>query len=198
MAPRQEVLNVLLAEILCEYGLLGCAEKYIKTKSSNAKMPDLLIDFGGIRIAIEAEFSSTAKAWKKAFDKSLLRVEQGISHVGVAIVYPGELRKGYVDVVSLKERLRDSLLEFCVTTEVDTSSVQLELYGNSSLLPKFVKGKVGDLVEGLKRSYRNLVEDDTLNKVVGLLEDGINNVVSAVDFQPATYGRIPIKFKLNR
>ena len=56
MASRLEVLNVLLARCLQERGLVTAPEHVLKVPTSpHVKLPDPLVDFRGLRLAIEAE-----------------------------------------------------------------------------------------------------------------------------------------------
>ena len=50
MASRQEVLNVILAQLLQERGLVAAPEEILKTPTKERRLPDVLIDFQGLRL----------------------------------------------------------------------------------------------------------------------------------------------------
>ena len=53
-ANRQEVLNVLFAQLLEERGLVAAPEQIIsRLDLRTRRMPDVLVDFQGLRLAIE-------------------------------------------------------------------------------------------------------------------------------------------------
>ena len=70
MASRQEVLNVLLAQLLQERGLVAAPEQILRHRTGETKLPDVLVDFQGLRLIIEAEFAGTAGAKEKAYLKA--------------------------------------------------------------------------------------------------------------------------------
>src|SRR5438093_9827461 len=87
-ANRQEVLNVLVAQLLQDRGLVAAPEQIIsRLDLRSRRMPDVLVDFQGLRLAIESEYASRG-AEDKASKAALRRVEEGIAHVGMALIYP--------------------------------------------------------------------------------------------------------------
>ena len=100
MAQRQEAVNVVLAQLLAQRGLAAAPEQILSASDHSIKMPDVLVDFQGLRMAIEAEFEGETKGSKrearnKAFAKAETRVADGIAHIGVAIVYPVARQEPY-------------------------------------------------------------------------------------------------------
>ena len=73
-------------------------------------MPDIIVNFSGLRTAIEGEVDDNPKAKDDAAKSAQSRVEDGIAHIGVAVVYPRELRK--VDWGRLKRPWRSVRYEF--------------------------------------------------------------------------------------
>jgi len=91
---RQEVLNVILAQLLEERGIVSAPEEILHTLAEKTRqMPDVLVDFLGLRTAIEGEVDDQPNYAKKALESAQGRVEQGIVHIAVAIVYPCSLRE---------------------------------------------------------------------------------------------------------
>jgi len=189
MPVRQEVLNVLLAQLLQERGLVSAPEQIQHFQGLGRRMPDVLVDFQGLRLAIEGEFATRASgtassAEIRAGRAALRRVEQGIAHVGVALVYPSKLRS--VAFSELKEELERATLRFAIITE----SVQQQLY----LFPHeepilFAEGNIDALSEALRRAYEPLIQDEVLQRAVALLEASIERFVTALGAQPAATER---------
>jgi hypothetical protein len=80
MQQRQEVVNVVLAQLLAEHGLVAAPEQIIKSPSTATRMPDVILDFHGLRLAVEAEFIDAPNAASAAFTKAQSRVEQELAH----------------------------------------------------------------------------------------------------------------------
>ena len=79
-------------------------------------MPDVLVDFQGLRLAIEEEFAARSRggveaAERRAIQAALRRVKQGIAHIGVALIYPSRLRT--LAFSKLKEELAQASFGFC-------------------------------------------------------------------------------------
>ncbi len=188
MASRQEVLNVLLAQLLEERGLVAAPEQILRHPTGDTKLPDVLVDFQGLRLVIEAEFASTAGAKERAYLKAQQRVEQGIAHIGVAVLYPAGL-KGLA-YEQQKSELARARMQFCVLTEVSiTPFPQLQLLEVSDKAPWF-SGNIEQLIESLGRCYDQLVNDETLTRAVVLVEASIEWFISALKAQPASIERL--------
>lgn len=187
MPVRQEVVNVVLAQILQEHGLVAAPEQILKRPLEAVRLPDVLVDFQGLRLAIEAEFSNTPSARDIARDKAQERVEQAIAHVGVAVVYPAKLRGLSFD--RLKHELDNANLQFLILTEAVVTQAQLFLFPTGQK-PAFTKGKIRDLVTALRRSYEQLVKDETVQRAVELIESGIEHLLFSLASQPAATDRL--------
>ena len=132
MAVRQEVLNVLLAQLLEERGLVAAPEQILRrggvADKEGIAMPDVIVDFQGLRLIIEGEFghrtrAAQAAAQKRASQSALERVQLGLAHVGVALTYPQSLRR--VRAERLKDELADATLRFAIITEVTEPQLKL-------------------------------------------------------------------------
>lgn len=86
MALRQEVLNVLLAQLLRDRGLIAAPEQVLRPPAGTAKLPDVIVDFQGLRLVLEAEFDGVPGAKDRAYRKAQERVDQAIAHIGVAVL----------------------------------------------------------------------------------------------------------------
>lgn len=86
---REEVVNASLAQALNQRGT--SAEPETLQLSGRAK-PDILFALNGIRIALEAKFQDASQATSEVVREAKLRIEQRISHLSVALLYPPHLR----------------------------------------------------------------------------------------------------------
>src|SRR5690242_1902058 len=95
MAPsgghREEVLNVVLAQLLNERGVVSTPEQAL-TLEKRRKLPDVMMVFQGLRTVIEGKVEAAA-ASDAVLGQAVERVEQGVAHIGIAVVYPSDLRK---------------------------------------------------------------------------------------------------------
>jgi len=188
LASRQEVLNVLLAQLLQDRGLIAAPEQILRHPTGETRLPDVLVDFRGLRLIIEAEFAGASGAKDKAYLKAQQRVEQGIAHIGVAVVYPAGL-KGLA-YEKQKSELARAEMQFAVLTEVSiTPFPQLELFEVSDKAPWFA-GNIEQLIESLGRCYDQLVKDETLKQAIALVEASIEWFISAMKAQPASIERL--------
>jgi hypothetical protein len=185
MASRQEVLNVILAQLLKERGLVAAPEEILQRPTRERRLPDVIVDFQGLRLAIEAEFGAQNR--RIAWEKACKRVQEAIAHIGVAVVYPTRLKTVAFD--RLNSELQRCTLQFAVFTEANEPDGQRLLF-KREVEPSFSRGTVDDLGNAIRRSYDQLVRDDTLGRAVQLLETVIGSFMAALESQPATTGRL--------
>jgi len=186
MRQRQEVANTVLAQLLQKRGLVAHPEQIIVRPSSETALPDVLIDLQGLRLMIEAEYGPQNK--DKALDKAQSRLDQGLAHIGVALVYPAHLRT--VPFKELSGVLEAAQLSFVILDEVSATQTQLHLYGVEPKTPVFTAGSVDDLVEGLRRSFERLAKDDVVTEAVKLIQQKVDGVERALAAQPASATRV--------
>src|SRR5688572_26522685 len=142
MAHRQEVLNVHLAQLLQERGLVSTPEN-TQMRDGKRHMPDVLVLFQGLRTAIEGEYEA-ADAKKKAVDSAQKRVELGVAHIGIGVVYPLHLKD--VPHAELPTALAAAQLQIAVVTENGASG--------------FVNGDVQHLERTLRSTFDQLIKED--------------------------------------
>jgi hypothetical protein len=156
---RQEVFNVLLAQLLQERGVIAAPENIIKSSvEQHRHMPDVLVSFNGLRTAIEGEVGDHADAQALAVKSARYRVEEGIAHIGIAIVYPPRLRN--VQPAQIKSELAKSELDVAIVTESGDSG--------------FVKGNVDYLESALRHAFEQLLHEDVVAQAVKALDEGID------------------------
>ena len=172
---RQEVFNVILAQLLQERGVVSAPENMIKAGPTQARrMPDVIVSYLGLRTAIEGEVGGKPDAEIKAVSSARNRVVEGIAHIGVAVVYPEPLRK--LSFPELKGELEKATLRIAVITESEETG--------------FVEGNVDYLEQALRNAFDQLVKEDVVTKAVALLDAGIEVFARGVIGKPGVIGRL--------
>ncbi len=82
---------MLLAQVLQARGVVSAPEQILRVKGQGRRMPDVIVNFNGLRAAIEGEIGYRPNAGRLALQSARQRVEHGIAHIGVAVVYPASL-----------------------------------------------------------------------------------------------------------
>ncbi len=173
-SQRQEVFNVLLAQLLQERGAVVAPESIMYTGAQKARqMPDVIVNFQGLRTAIEGEVDA-ANAKDKAVASAMHRVETGVAHIGVGVVYPASLRA--VEFSQLKSELAHAKLEIAVVTETGSSG--------------FVSGDVDHLERTLRSTFEQLIKEDIVAEAVALIDAAVDRfAIPALDYR-GIWGRI--------
>jgi hypothetical protein len=71
---REEVFNVILAQILEEHGVISAPERIIKARPGRTRrMPDVLVYFRGLRLIIEGKVEDAANAEESALNAARQR-----------------------------------------------------------------------------------------------------------------------------
>lgn len=158
---REEVINVALAELLEKRGMLSVPETIRKSIARKTRhLPDILVaDLLGIRIVIEGRFDSGKKSRDSLLEDSKERVENGISPVCLAVLYPPELRSAD-SLQSLRKNIEASLLGIRVISENSEGD--------------WTQGTVDDIADALRHSYELLVSEDVVVTSVEEIEDAID------------------------
>jgi hypothetical protein len=157
---REEVVNVALAELLEQRGMLSVPETIRKSIARKTRdLPDIIVaDLLGIRMVIEGRFNSGRPARDSLLKDAKERVEQGISPVCLAVLYPPELRSAE-SLPQLRRNLEKAILGIRVISE------------NSD--GEWAEGTVNDVAEALRRSYELLVSEDVVVASVGEIAGAI-------------------------
>ncbi len=160
VAFREEVVNVALAELLEQRGMLSVPETIRKSIARKTRdLPDIIVaDLLGIRMVIEGRFNGSRAAGASLLRDARERVEQGVSPVCLAVLYPPELRSA-----ESLPRLRLNLGKATLTIRVISENSDGE----------WADGTVDDIVEALRRSYELLVSEDVVVAAVGEIASGI-------------------------
>lgn len=154
-AVREEVLNVTLAGLLKKRGLLTVPESILQS-TMGRKLPDItLADLWGVRIVIEGRNFTSAGAKRSLLKDATRRVEEGISPICLAVLYPPQLRDIDADT-DLEKALEDARLTARVISESSDGD--------------WAETDIDGLVEILRRSYELLVNEDVVSSSVGSLQ----------------------------
>src|SRR5713226_356256 len=167
---REEVVNVALAELLEQRGMLSVPETIRKSIERKTRdLPDIIVaDLLGIRMVIEGRFNA-GRARDSLLKDARERVEQGISPVCLAVLYPPELRSAE-SLPKLRKNLENATLEIRVISENNDGD--------------WMDGSVDDIAEALRRSYELLVSEDVVVASVG-------EIGSAVEHASDLFARTP-------
>jgi hypothetical protein len=171
-ALRQEVFNVVLAQLLAERGVISSPENMLS--GAKRTMPDVIVNFNGLRAAIEAEVNDQPDAKEKARASALRRVTEGIAHVGIAVVYPADIRNTQFDL--LKQKLSSSVLEFSVLFESGEIG--------------YISGKIRQLEETLRRAFQDIVREDVVAEAVEIIDQAIDHFSIAILGRKADLSRV--------
>lgn len=175
MAYRQEVLNVILAQVLQDRGVIAAPENILKQGQKHQRhMPDVLVNYQGLRLAIEGEVSDAQNAREKAQESARRRVEQGIAHIGVGVVYPEFLRT--VNFTHLKNELAACDFQIAVITESTSTNL--------------ITGSIGTLESALKNAFEQLIREDVVAQAVAALDGGIERFASVMVGQGGAINRL--------
>ena len=172
---REEVLNVVLAELLEQRGLLSLPET-IRTALKKKSLPDItLADLWGARIIIEGRTNTGASIPKSLLKDAKLRVEQGLTPICLAVMYPPSLANS-ASLTKLKSDMSKTELTVRVISESEDG--------------EWVKATIDGLTDMLRRSYELLVTDDVVTRTVLELEAAIDSSSRTLAQSKATPDRI--------
>ncbi|GBC78747.1 hypothetical protein HRbin08_02245 [bacterium HR08] len=174
---RQEVLNVLLAQLLQDRGVVALPELIMDTHSAHRAMPDVLVSYRGLRLAIEGEVGDQTRARDRAWGKARQRVEQNIAHVAIAVVYPPDLRR-MTEISHLKAALAQTTLAFSICNYLTADR------------PDWQDGDVQHLVAALETNLQQLLPEDAVRQAARTLREGIEALARVILDVPANVQRI--------
>lgn len=167
---REEVLNVVLAQLLNKRGVVSAPEQITAIRKGARRLPDVVVEFEGLRTIIEGKFDDAAEAEMTVLQQAMQRVEEGLAHIALAVTYPAGLRA--VPFERLKTALAKSSLEVHSCSEAGSQGpITVDVDGLEALL---------------RRTFEQLVEENVVARAVESLEIGINVFSLAVRRNEAT------------
>jgi hypothetical protein len=161
---REEVLNVLLAQAICDTGMMADPENILKVHGER-NMPDVLLSFQGLRCVLDGKYTDAQNSKVQVQQQVDERLANGMAHVGIGLLYPKELRT-FGDFTKLQSALRTTELRFFIATESEKGNWQT--------------GTLDNLLEKLRHSHANLAQDDVVTRSVELLQFGMDGVIRDV------------------
>ncbi len=191
---REEVLNVVLALLLNQRGIVAAPEQILRQALAGERvMPDVLVDYQGLRVAIEGKVARGAGEERAVLKAARERVEQGIAHIGIAVLYQASLRRvGQVD--ELERELERSTLKVAVVSEVEEAqqlAFPLGDLGEAKAPTKtpWAEGNVDHLGEMLRRVYEKLVAEDVVARAVAAIRAGMERFAPVLLANPGALER---------
>ncbi|MDY7001045.1 MAG: hypothetical protein SVS15_04595 [Thermodesulfobacteriota bacterium] len=151
---REEVLNVMLAMCISARGIPADPEIILK----GHKMPDVFFIYRGLRCVIEGKMSDATNAKNFVAKQTQKRVENGIAHLAVGVVYPKEMRN--IPVVKLADELNSAQLEFFIHTENGPG--------------QWHTGVIDDILGELRHAHESIIRDDVVERAVERLSSGMS------------------------
>lgn len=168
---REEVLNTVLGLAIVARGLNADPE----TIRNNGKArPDVFIQFRGLRCVIEGKVADVADARAVVLGDAISRLEKGIAHIAIAVVYPKELRG-----TGIRE-----LFNACIKSQLDFAVVTERGPGPWS------KGSIDEILNELRRAHDQLSRDDLVQEVAEKLNAGLQEVAQILVDQPGVPDRL--------
>jgi hypothetical protein len=159
---REEVLNVILAQILEEHGVISAPERIIKARPGmTRKMPDVLVYFRGLRLIIEGKVEDATNAEESALNAARQRVDEGLAHIGIAAVYPAFLRK-LERTAQLKNELEECQLRVAIYSESGETG--------------FTSANIKQLTNMLYQTFDQLVQEDVVKRATEILDEAVEKI----------------------
>jgi len=163
----------LLAQLLDEQGIISAPEQSLKPGATGRRIPDVLVSFRGLRTAIEGKVDDNPTAREEVQKNARERVEQGIAHIGISVLYPSSLRK--VPFTSVKSELNKTRLQIAICSEAGEQG--------------WTVGDANYLGTMLRRTFEQLVEEDVVTQAVSALDAGVEVFAQALNASPTAIER---------
>jgi hypothetical protein len=159
---REEVLNVVLAESLSAFGIQAAPET-IQRKKANGHgraLPDVLIDYRGMRIAIEGKYDTAASAQDVVARQAKERISSGIAQISLAVQYPGALRS--CPFSRLSRDISSARFKFSVFSEVDSG--------------RWHEGGIADVLTEIRRAHERMCNEDVVQQAAESIKGCLDGV----------------------
>lgn len=168
---REEVLNTVLATCIGQRGIDADPETILRSGRSR---PDVMAIMRGLRCAIEGKVADTPNAETIVAADAKKRLDQGVAHLAIAVVYPTPLRMTAFG--KLPQILSAASLKFSVLTDAE----QIVWH----------EGTINEILAELRRAHDVIVRDDVLQQAVDTLNVGLAEVTSALISSRGTCDRL--------
>ena len=134
-------------------------------------------DLVGVRVVVEGRVGDSVGIRSALMKRAHARVEEGISPMCLAVLYPTEVRSGS-SVTAMRKALEKATLKVRVVTEASDG--------------EWVDSTVDELTDILRRSYEVLVSEDVVAKAVAQLHDAIEAASAIIVDVPASGPKIRV------
>jgi hypothetical protein len=168
---REEVLNTVLAARLAARGTDADPETIL---AQGRAKPDVMVKLRGLRCAIEGKVADVADAENIVLGDARKRIDQGIAHLAVAVIYPRRMRT--VPIAKLGNELDTEQFLFIVLTEAGDGP--------------WHNGMINDILGEPRRAHDIVVRDDVLQQAVTTLSLGLELVAEALFSSGSTCDRL--------
>jgi len=158
---REEVLNTVLAACLGSRGADADPETILKR---GRVRPDIIANVRGLRCALEGKIADAPQAETTVLSDARRRIDQGIAHLAIAVVYPAALAR--IPFKNLPQELSAATLKFAVLTDAGEDA--------------WHDGGINNIMAELRRAHDIIVRDDVLQAAVNTLQLGLAEVSSAL------------------
>ncbi|MDP3062919.1 MAG: hypothetical protein Q8O40_06890, partial [Chloroflexota bacterium] len=136
-------------------------------------IPDVLVVFQGLRTVIEGKVDDQPSAAQNALQDAQERVDKGIAHIGIAVVYPAALRQA--SFPNLKQELSNSTFRIAVCSEAGQKA--------------WADGGLDFLADLLRRTFHELVEEDVVARAAATLDTAVTQFSRSVFTTPEVVKR---------
>lgn len=172
---REEVFNVLLALLLHGRGVVTAPEQSFREALERRRhVPDVLVVYRGLRTVIEGKVADRVGADAKCLEQARDRVSRGIAHIGIALLYPRDIRKIH-GLSELQDALANATFRVSVCSEAGETG--------------WTEGGVDYLADVLRRTYDQLIKEDVVTRAVESLNAGIAGFAHLAFTGPGTIQR---------
>ena len=168
---REEVLNVSLAHQMMARGADADPETIL---AGGRARPDVMLKLRGLRCAVEGKVDDAKDAKNLVLADARGRIDTGISHLAVAVVYPKVLRT--TATAELGYELTKARLGFAVLTEAGDGA--------------WHTGTIADILGELRHAHEIVVRDDVLQQAVKTLTVGLSLVAASLFSSGSTCDRL--------
>jgi hypothetical protein len=145
-----------------------------ETITARHEMPDVIATFRGLRCVIEGKTGDVTSARQVVSADAAKRVEQGIAHLAIAVVYPRNLRT--TSFAALTDAINEATFQFMVYTENGAG--------------EWRSGGVDAILEELRRAHEAIVRDDAVTRAVQKLSLGMAVVSDSLISSTAVCDRL--------
>lgn len=164
---REEAVNTQLALLLARHGIDAESETI---QAHGKQRPDVMFVLGGLRVMLEGKFADVADAAQVVRHDAEQRLQTGICHLAVAIVYPKALRT--TPTAQLSEALAVAPLQICILSESGATD--------------WSEATPAELLAALRRVQESLTHDDIVAAAASALAERIETIALLWQGQTAT------------